>query len=144
MSISKTTLRGSVVTPAGMVAALKSVTFTLSGSDSEAGLMIAQNEVDATVNAETGSFEVTLWPNDRGLLGNTSYSVSFVFRDGSSLSNVGTIYVRYSPSPREWEDVLFEQAAADLLDGWSIVVLSRVEYAALPEKAPLTAYFLKG
>ena len=55
MPISQTTITGSIKTPDNADAAITSVTFTLEGSDHEAGELIAANTVYATVTTPTGS-----------------------------------------------------------------------------------------
>lgn len=144
MPISQTTITGSIKTPDDQDAAVTGVRFTLSGSDYEAGEIIAKKVVEATVTTATGDFEVTLWPNDMGIEGTTKYTMAFLFDDGSSVTNLKDIYIRYSPTPRTIEDVAAENKLAGAIKGFTVSVLTAAAYAALDPKAPNTAYLIKG
>lgn len=144
MPISQTTITGSVKTPDNQDAAITGVKFTLSGSDYEAGEIIAKKVVEATVTPEDGDFSVTLWPNDRGIEGNTKYQMAFTFSDGSSVTTLKDIYVKYSATPQTIEDIAAENKLMGAIKGFSITVLTAAAYAALDPKAPNTAYLIKG
>lgn len=144
MPISQTTITGSVKTPDNEDAAITGVRFTLSGSDYEAGEIIAKRVVDATVDTAQGDFSVTLWPNDKGIEGTTKYTMAFTFADGSSVTSLKDVYIRHSDTPRTIEDVAAENKLAGAIKGFSVVVLTAAAYAALDPKAPNTAYLIKG
>ena len=144
MPISQTTITGSVKTPAGSDAAVTGVTFKLSGSDYEAGEIIAVNTVSASVTTETGDFTVTLWPNDRGIEGNTKYTMAFTFSDGSSVPGLKDIYVRHSDTPKTIEEIAAENKLSGTIKGFSVSILTAAQYAALNPKAPNTAYLIRG
>lgn len=144
MPISQTTITGSVKTPANADAAITGVTFTLSGSDFEAGEIIAVNTVSGSVVTETGDFEVTLWPNDAGMAGNTSYTMAFAFSDGSKVTALSKIFVAYSPTPKTIEDVAFETIAAGAVKPYALQVITQAAYDALTPKVPTTVYLVRG
>lgn len=144
MPISQTTITGSIKTPKNTDAAVTHVKFTLSGSDYEAGEIIAKQSVEAEVDTAQGDFTVTLWPNDRGIEGTTKYTMAFTFSDGSSVTSLKDIYVRYSPTPRTIEDIAAENKLAGAIKGFNLSVLTAAAYAALDPKAPNTAYLIKG
>ena len=144
MPISQTTITGSFKTPDNLDAPITGVTFELSSSDYEAGEIIAKKTVPATVDTPNGDFTVTLWPNDRGVEGNTKYTMRFTFADGSSVTGLKDIVVRHSDTPRTIEDVAAENKLAGAIKGFSVVVLTAAAYAALDPKAPNTAYLIKG
>ena len=129
MPISQTTITGSVKTPAGADAAITGVTFTLSGSDFEAGEIVAVNTVVGSVVTASGDFEVELWPNDVGLAGNTFYTMAFTFDDGSKVTAQSKIFVTYSPTPKTIEDVAFETVAAGSVKPNSIRFRTAAEFA---------------
>lgn len=144
MPISQTTITGSVKTPANADAQITGVTFKLSGSDYEAGEIIAVNTVAGAVVTEDGDFEVTLWPNNRGMTGDTTYSMAFTFSDGSSVPGLKSIYVQHSDTPKSIEDVAFETIAAGKVKPMNLVVMTQAQYAALATKLPNTAYLIRG
>lgn len=132
MAISQTTITGSVKSPAGDAARLCSVIFTLSGSDFEAGEMIAAGSVPATVDPDTGTFRVTLWPNDRGRSGDTRYSAVFAFSDGSTVPDLQDLWLRHSAAPVTLADAVAESRLAGMVAPWSLRILRRDEFDALP------------
>lgn len=142
MPISQTTITGSIKTPDNADAVITSVTFTLEGSDHEAGELIAANTVYATVTTPTGDFSVTLWPNDRGIKGTTRYTVAFTFTDRSKVTGLNTIYVRHSDTPITIEDVAFDTEAA-LIKSPRIVVTTAALFPGL-EKTVNTLYLIRG
>ena len=144
MPISQTTITGSVKTPAAADAAITGVTFKLSGSDYEAGEIIAANTVTADVTTATGDFTVTLWPNDAGMEGNTTYAMSFTFDDGSTVPGLKSIYVRASETAKTIEDVAFETKAAGAVKPYALQVLTQAQYDGLATKAPNTVYLVRG
>ena len=144
MAISQTTITGSIKTPDNQDAPVTEVIFTLTGSDYEAGEVIAKRAVPATVDTAQGDFTATVWPNDRGIEGNTKYTVTFKFADGSSVTNLKDIYVRHSPTPRTIEDIAAESKLAGAIKGFSVNILTAAQYAALDPKAPNTAYLIRG
>lgn len=143
MPISQTTITGSVKTPDNQDAAITGVKFTLSGSDYEAGEIIAKKVVEANVTPEDGDFTVTLWPNDRGIEGTTKYTMAFTFADGSSVTSLKDVYIRHSDTPRTIEDIAAENKLAGALKGFDVRFVTAAEYAALDPKAKNTAYALK-
>lgn len=144
MPISQTTITGSVKTPANTDAQITGVIFKLSGSDYEAGEVIAANSVPATVTTAAGDFTVTLWPNDKGIFGNTRYSVVSTFSDGSTLPGLKDIYVTYSPTSKTIEDVVFETIAAGPVKPNTLKVLTQAQYEATSPKLATTLYLIKG
>lgn len=144
MPISQTTITGSVKRPDGDDAVITSVEFKLSGSDFEAGEIIAARTVTAEVTPETGDFTVTLWPNDAGLKGNTSYKLDFKFSDGSVVTGLDKIYVRQSDAPRTIEEIAAETQLQGAIKGYSVRILTRAQYDALATKEAFTLYPIKG
>ena len=144
MPISQTTITGSVKTPDNSDAQITAVSFALSGSDYEAGEIIAKNSVSAAVTPEAGDFTVTLWPNDRGINGDTTYEMKFSFSDGSSVTGLRNIYVKHSDTPKTIEDVAFETIAAGKVKPMALVVLTQSQYDAMAQKAENTAYLIRG
>lgn len=142
MPISQTTITGSVKTPANADAKITGVTFKLSGSDYEGGEIIAANTVVGSVVTEAGDFFVTLWPNDRGLLGTTQYSMTFSFSDGSTIPGLTSIYVRHSDTPKTIEDVAFETMAYSI-KAVSIMVVTAANFQVIT-KQPNTLYLIRG
>lgn len=142
MPISQTTITGSVKTPANADAQITSVTFRLEGSDYEAGEIIAANSVSADVTTETGDFEVTLWPNDRGLKGTTKYTMSFSFNDGSSVPGLTSIYVRHSETPKTIEDVAFETDIGAIRN--VAIILTTAAGFEIETKVPNALYLIRG
>lgn len=142
MPISQTTITGSVKTPANADAAITGVSFKLSGSDYEAGEIIAANTVAGSVVTGTGDFTVTLWPNDRGMVGTTQYSMTFTFSDGSSVPGLSNIYVRHSDTPKTIEDVAFETLASTIKTV-SIVITTAADFPDIT-KQPNTLYLIRG
>lgn len=130
MPISQQDISGSIVTPTGENAQLTSVTFTLTGSDYEDGELIAAKSFEAEVTPDTGDFTVTLWPNDMGMEGNTNYTFVANFNDGSKVTNVKSLFVKYSPSPKTLEDVAFETKAAGALKPSAFRVTAAAAFAA--------------
>lgn len=144
MPISQQTITGSVKTPANADAAITGVRFTLSGSDYEAGEIIAVNTVQAAVTESTGDFEVTLWPNDAGMVGNTTYSMAFTFSDGSTVPGLKSIYVRASEGDKTIEDVAFETIAAGAVKPYAIRLISQEAYNGLSPKPSMTIFLTYG
>lgn len=142
MPISETTITGSFKTPGNTDAQIISATFTLEGSDYEGGENIVVNSVAATVSPETGDFSVTLWPNDRGMKGNTRYSVAFAFSDRSKFTGLNSIYVRHSDTPITLEDVAFD-TEIEAIKSHKIVITTAAAFATLP-KSPFTLYMIRG
>lgn len=142
MPISQTTITGSVKTPANADAAITGVTFKLTGSDYEAGEIIAANTVSGSVVTGSGDFTVTLWPNDRGMVGTTQYSMAFTFADGSSVPGLTNIYVRHSDTPKTIEDVAFETLAGSIKTP-GIVITTAADFDSLT-KNPNTLYLIRG
>lgn len=129
MSLSQTTVTGSLKTAKGLPAPVTQVTFRLQGSDFEDGELIVIKDVHAeTVDTKKGTFRATLWPNDRGTRGNTNYSVTFKFGDGSSVAGLGNLYVRYSETPVTLEDVEVQGRIADSVQPLGLVTLRRSEF----------------
>lgn len=143
MPISQTTITGSVKTPGNADAAITSVEFKLSKSDFEAGEVIAVNTVIATVVENDGDFSVTLWPNDRGVYGDSTYAMTFKFSDGSEVKNPAQVHVKHSDTPKTLEEVVFETVAAGKLKPYELKVLTQAQYAALNPKLPNVAYLVK-
>ena len=143
MPISQTTITGSVKTPGNLDAAITGITFTLTKSDYEAGEIIAKNTVNGAVIEADGDFSVTLWPNDKGMNGDSKYKMKFTFGDGSTV-DLAEIYVKHSDTPKTIEDVALETKLAGALKGYTAVVLTQTQYDALATKSPTTAYILKG
>ncbi|MFC3628190.1 hypothetical protein ACFOM8_01885 [Paracoccus angustae] len=144
MPISQTTITGSVKTPDDQDAAITGVKFTLSGSDYEAGEIIAKKVVEADVTTATGDFTVTLWPNDKGIEGTTKYTMAFTFDDGSSVTSLKDIYVRHSDTPKSIEEIAADNKLAGAIKGFTVQIITAAQYAALNPKAPNTAYLIKG
>lgn len=144
MAISQTTITGSIKTPDNADAAVTGVKFTLSGSDYEAGEIIAKKVVEADVVPEEGDFSVTLWPNDKGIEGNTKYTMAFAFADGSSVTSLKDVYIRYSATPKTIEEIAAENKLSGAIKGFTVIILTAAAYAALDPKAPNTAYLIKG
>lgn len=144
MPISQTTITGSFKTPANQDAQLTGITFKLSGSDTEAGETIAANTVTGAVVTPQGDFSVTLWPNDKGMEGSTTYDMNCTFADGSSVTHMKKLFVRYSATQKTLEEVAFETKAAGTVKPYSVVVMTQAAYAALTTKAPNTFYAIKG
>lgn len=142
MPISQTTIVGSVKRPDDTNAAITGLEFTLSGSDFEGGEWIVANRVTGTVVTAEGDFSITLWPNDRGIIGDTLYSVRLLFSDGSSVSQAQQMRVQYSPVPRTIEELVFEGRAAQNIAPMALRTLTRAEFDALTERAPNTAYLI--
>lgn len=143
MPISQTTVTGAIKTPSNSGANIASVTFTLSDFDYEAGEIISTRAVSATVDPETGSFSVSLWPNDRGINGNTRYSVKFTLEDGAVIPGPSNLWLRYSDAPVTIEDVVFETKIYSFAAPYALRILSQDEFDALPAKAPNTLYIIK-
>ena len=144
MPISQTTITGSVKTPANRDAAITEVTFKLVGSDYEDGEIIAENTVAATTIEADGDFEVTLWPNDAGMEGNTTYEMAFKFKDGSSVPGLKKVFVRASDTPKTIEDVAFETKVAGAIKPYNFQVITQAQYDQLSAKAPNTVYLVRG
>lgn len=142
MPISQTTITGSVKRPDDTNAAVIGIEFTLSGSDFEGGEWIVANTVSGTVLTAEGDFSITLWPNDRGVIGDTMYSVALRFSDGSSVSQAQQMRVQYSPVPRTIEELVFEGRAAQNVAPMLLRALSRAEFDALLTREPNTAYLI--
>lgn len=145
MAISQTTITGSFITAKGVPAPITEVVFQLKGSDYEDGQLIVIKEVSAeTIDTEAGTFSATLWPNDRGMRGNTSYSVVFRFSDGSKVTGVDNIVIRHSANPVTLEDVEVETKLLGAVAPYKLVILRQSEYDALPALAAGTLYLVKG
>lgn len=143
MTISLQTITGSIKKPDNSDAQITKLVFTLSSSDFENGEIVAVNTVEADVNPENGDFTATLWPNDMGMGGKTTYSMAFTFADNSSVPTVRQIYVKKGIGPKTIEEVIFETEAALKLAPNAIALLSRTQYNLLTTKQPNTAYFIK-
>tara|TARA_Y100001951_G_C11274459_1_gene260909 strand:+ start:982 stop:1416 length:435 start_codon:yes stop_codon:yes gene_type:complete len=143
MPISQTTITGSVKTPDNSDAQITEISFKLTGSDYEAGELIAVNTTFGSVTTAAGDFTVDLWPNDMGMEGNTKYTVTAKFSDGSSIPGLKDIYVKYSDTPKTIEDVAFETKAAGAIKPMALVVLTQAQYDALATKSPTTAYLIR-
>ncbi|MDF3606348.1 hypothetical protein PE067_09470 [Paracoccus sp. DMF-8] len=144
MPISQTTITGSFKTPVNADAQLTDATFKLSGSDFEGGEGITANTVTAAVVTEDGDFTVTLWPNDRGMTGGTSYAVSFRFSDGSTMTMPKALVVSHSDTPVTLEDVVFENQARGAVKPNALRILTQAQYDALTPKDPNTVYLIRG
>lgn len=144
MPISQQDITGSITTPANSPAAITGVTFTLNKSDFEAGEIIAVNTVAATVDTQTGDFEVTLWPNDAGMDGTSSYTMAFTFSDGSKVTGLSSIRVLASNGPKTIEDVAFETLAAGAVRPFALRILTQAEYDAVTPKVASTVYLIRG
>lgn len=143
MPISQTTITGSFKTPDDQDAQITAIEFKLNGSDFEGTEQIAANKVTGTVTTATGDFTVSLWPNDKGRKGTTTYAVTAKFDDGSSITDPKAVYVRHSATTREWADVTAENELSELFKGYKGAVVTAAEYAALNPKAPNTLYAVK-
>lgn len=130
MPISDQEITGSFTAPTGQNAQLTSVTFTLTGSDFENGELVTSQTFEGEVTEGTGDFTVTLWPNDMGMDGNTNYTFAATFSDGSKVTNVKSLFVKYSPSPKTLEDVAFETKAAGALKPSGFRVTTAAAFAA--------------
>lgn len=144
MAISQTTVTGSIKTPTNLDAKVRGVIFTLSGSDFENGEIVAAGRVEAECDAENGDFRVTLWPNDRGLKGNTVYSTTFKLSDGSSVTGIGDIHVRYSDMPVKFEDVVAEARLAAAVQPYGLKIMPREQFDQLGTPEPNIVYLVKG
>lgn len=142
MPISQSEIFGSIKKPDDTDAAVTSVTFTLSGSDFEGPEWIAANTVRGTVVTEEGNFRISLWPNDRGVNGDTMYSASLQFADGSSVTMPSQMRVAYSPVPRSIGQLMFESRTAAQIAPNRVQVLTRAEFDALLNRTPNTAYLI--
>lgn len=142
MPISQTTVTGSVKLPSGGDAQLTGISFKLSGSDFEAGELIAVNTTAGTVTTEAGDFTVNLWPNDKGLDGGTTYTVTAQFSDGSTLTNVSKIYVPSSETDLTIEDVSFAAKLLAAFKGYKIAMMTSAQYNSLTTKDPKTVYVI--
>ena len=144
MPISQQTITGSVKTPANTDAAITGVTFKLSKSDFEAGEIIAVNTVAATVDTASGDFTVTLWPNDAGMDGTSTYARTFNFSDGSAVTGLASIRVLASSGPKTIEDVAFETLAAGAVRPFALQIMTQAAYDALTPKIASTVYLIRG
>ncbi len=144
MAISQTTIIGEFSDAKGAPAKLTGVTFALKGSDYEDGKMIVLKPVQAEiVDPDAGSFTATLWPNDRGVSGNTVYSVTFTFEDGSKVSGIGDIRVEYSDTPVSLEEIEVRSRLSKAVKPYDLRIMLQSEFDALAEKAPNTIYLIK-
>lgn len=144
MTISQTTITGSIKRPDNTDAAVTEVIFTLQGADFEDGEIIAVNSVLAEVDTARGDFLVTLWPNDAGVQGTTHYNVLFKFSDGTTIPAINKIYVRASDTERTLEDVVAEGIIAGQVQPYQLRIVTQAAYEALTEKAPNTVYLVRG
>lgn len=144
MPISQTTITGSVKKPDGTDAQITEISFELNGSDYEAGELIAANTTYGTVTTADGDFTISLWPNDKGIEGNTKYTIKAKFSDGSSIPGLKDVYIKHSDAPKTIEDLAFETKAAGAVKPMALVVMTQAEYDALATKSPTTAYLIKG
>ena len=144
MPISQTTITGSVKKPDGTDAQITEISFKLTGSDYEAGELIAVNTTYGTVTTADGDFTISLWPNDKGIEGNTKYQITAKFSDGSSIPGLKDVYIKHSDTPKTIEDLAFETKAAGAVKPMALVVMTQAEYDALATKSPTTAYLIKG
>lgn len=83
---------------------------------------------------------MTLWPNSAGERGNTSYKVVFKLVDGAVVSEIKSLFVRASESPRNIEDVVIENTK--ILSNFGTILLSEGEWQALTVMKPNTVYFV--
>lgn len=144
MPISQQTITGSVKTPANADAPITGVTFTLVGSDFEAGEIIAVRPEEGTVNTETGDFSITVWPNDQGMKGNTHYKMSYTFSDNTKVTLDDKIYVTLSDGPVTIEDIAFDTIARGAVKPYTLSILTQAQYDALTPKSPSTIYLVRG
>lgn len=143
MPISQTTITGSLRRPNNADAAVTGISFRLSASDHENGEWVVVNTVAGVVDTPDGDFTVTLWPNDMGMFGNTTYSVSLTFSDGSTVTDMKQVYVRYSETPITMEDLAFEALARVAVLPYKLKMVTADQYANENPKDPLTAYLVR-
>lgn len=143
MAISQTTVTGSFKTPANTDARVLAVIFRLSGSDFENGEGITANSVPAATVAEDGDFTITVWPNDKGVFGNTRYSVQYVFDDGSVFTALSDVIVRYSPEPWTLEEIAFQMEVSRQIAPTQFRLVTAAQFEALNPPAPNTTYLIR-
>ncbi|MDO5704028.1 MAG: hypothetical protein Q4G49_03015 [Paracoccus sp. (in: a-proteobacteria)] len=144
MTISQTTITGSIKRPNNVDAAVTEVTFTLQGMDFEDGEIVAVNSVPAEVDTAAGDFLVTLWPNDAGMKGTTHYNVTFKFSDGTTMPALDRVYIRHSTAEQTLEDVVAEGIIAGQVQPYQLRIVTQAAYEALTEKSPNTVYLVRG
>lgn len=144
MTISQTTITGSIKRPDNTDAAITEVTFTLKSMDFEDGECIARNSVAAEVDTRNGDFMIVVWPNDAGLKGNTTYDVSFKFSDGTTIDALRDVYVRSSSDSQTLEDVVAQAGIGKAIAPYALKLLSRAAFDALPTAEPNTLYLVRG
>lgn len=143
MAISQTTITGSFRNAKGVPAPITAVTFTLKGSDYEDGELIVLQPVQAEViDPEAGTFTATVWPNDRGSRGNTTYSLAFKFSDGSTVTGIGDLRVEYSETPVSLEEIETRTRLAGAVKPRGLQLIRRSAYEALPALDPNTVYLV--
>lgn len=144
MAISQTTVTGSFKTPANTDARVAAVIFRLIGSDFESGELVTVNSVLAIVDPENGDFEITVWPNDKGSRGGTSYNVTYIFDDASVVTGLSNVIVRYSPERWTLEDLDFQMRASRQLAQRQIREVTAAQFDALNPLDPNTVYLIVG
>lgn len=143
MSLSQTIVTGSLKTAKGLPAPVTQVTFRLKGSDYENGELIVIKDVFAEiVDTQKGTFSATLWPNDRGTRGDTNYSVAFRFGDGSSVTGLDDLYVRYSDTPVTLEDMEVQNRIADAVQPLALITVRRSEFDPERPMDPNAVYLI--
>lgn len=144
MALSQTTVTGSFRTAADADARVTDVIFKLSGSDFENGEGITTADIPSAVITEDGDFEITLWPNDRGVYGDTRYSVEYRFDDGSFFTVMRDITVPYSPSPWTLEDLAYRQRVSARIAPAQFFLLTAGEFEDMQPKPPGSAFQIRG
>ncbi|WP_072295516.1 hypothetical protein [Paracoccus sp. SM22M-07] len=144
MPISQQTITGSVKTPANADAPITGVTFTLVGSDFEAGEIIAVRPEQGAVTTETGDFEITVWPNNMGMKGNTHYKMSYTFSDATKVTMDDKIYVTKGEGPVTIEDIAFDTIARGAVKPYALTIVTQAQYDGLATKAANTVYLVRG
>lgn len=142
MSISQTTITGSIRTPGNIDARVRAVVFTLSGSDFENDEIIAVGRVEAECDTENGDFRAVLWPNDRGLRGTTVYSMAFKFSDGSSVTGINDLYVRHSETPVTIEAMVAQAKIAEAIKPHALKTVLRSQFDPGAQLDPGTVYLV--
>lgn len=143
MAISQTTITGSFRNAKGLPAPITAVTFTLKGSDYEDGELIVLQPVQAEIiDPEAGTFIATVWPNDRGVLGGTTYSVAFKFEDESKVAAIDGLHIQYSETPVSLEEIAIRTRLAGAVKPRGLQLIRRSAYEALPALDPNTVYLI--
>lgn len=143
MTLSQTTITGSFKTPKGAPAPITDVVFKLKGSDYEDGELIVVAEAPAeSIDTEAGTFSATLWPNDRGSRGDTRYTVVFRFADGSTVTGISDLYVRYSDTPVTLEDMDFQTRAGAAVKPYGLVIVRQSQFDPEGPMDPNSVYLI--